>query len=54
MINSIIIIAYVISTYALKNNNVEDYIGELEKVLEVTKVGLFTIASTHPYPLKKI
>lgn len=33
IMRSIIIIIYVISIPALKNNNLEDYIGELEKIV---------------------
>lgn len=45
---SIIIIIYVISIPALKNNNLDNYIGELEKIVEIIQVGLFTVTAVHP------
>lgn len=38
---SIIITIYVISLYSLKINNREDYIGELDNIIEVIQVGLY-------------
>lgn len=49
----ITIIIYIISIYTLKTNNLEDVLeGELEKIIEVIKTGLFTVSASHPRPLK--
>lgn len=48
------IIVYVLSKYAVQNNNLEDYIGELEKIIEVLPVQVFTVPSIQPFPLKNI
>lgn len=48
----IIITINVLSIYAVQNNHIEDFIGELERIIEVLQVQLFIEPAIQAFPLK--